>query len=248
MLLLGIIICLTGALIALLPPFPESMKYWSLLAVLAALYPLSLYRKFRQNRADYEFRLLHWYPFFMLCLWLVLAIFDPRGSAFHILFLGFFVLWSLPLSLLGLILLGLFAFHVIRRRTLRLSLLSIVAAVFIAGSISTEAMGLHQKLSAALFPPSGARHVVGNFFTAMRSLVDGQAERPRINSNRTDPLKPLVTSASSQSSTASSLAPAILQRRPRRLVRSGPEDFILLAVGLMGLYAAVLHNRARRRT
>jgi hypothetical protein len=244
MLLLGFVICLTGALIALLPPFPEGLKFWAPLTALAVLYPLILHRKFRSHRADYEFRLLHWFPVLMLGIWIVLAAFEQRSSFVHILFLGFFVLWSLPLSLLGISLLGLFAFHVLRRRSFRLSALSALIVIFAAGGVVTEAAGLHSRLSAMVFPADGQfQQKLGNVISAARSLVEGGSRRPQISAGRVE----LINGTGGSSSSSLPSVAASPMRRPRRLASSGPEDILMIAVGLLGLYAATLHNRSRKR-
>lgn len=243
MLLLGFVICLTGALIALLPPFPEGLKFWALLTALTVLYPLSLHRTFRTHRADYEFRLLHWFPLLMLGIWIALAAFDQRSSFIHLLFLGFFVLWSLPLSLLGIVLLGLFAFHVLRRRTFRLTALSALIAVFALGGIVTETTGLHQSLSATLFPADGQfQQVVGNIISAARSLIEEGGGRPQLSVGRVEMID------DTEHSSSSSAPVDISTRRPRRLAGSGPEDIVIFAVGLLGLYAGTIHNRSRKRS
>ncbi|MDD5055134.1 MAG: hypothetical protein PHZ00_02590 [Candidatus Peribacteraceae bacterium] len=225
-----------------MPPVPQGVKFWVLLTALAVLYPLSLHRKFRTHRADYEFRLLHWFPLLMLGIWIVLATFDQRSSFVHILFLGFFVLWSLPLSLLGIVLLGLFAFHVLRRRTFRLSVLSVLMVLFAAGAIATEVAGLHSRLSAMIFPADGNfQQTVESVISKARSLIGREGRCPRTSVGRIETIEGIDQSSSS------SLPAEISTRRPRRLASSGPEDVVIIAVGLLGLYAATLHDRSRKR-
>ena len=144
----------------------------------------------------------------MLCIWILLAAFDQQSSFIHILFLGFFVLWSLPLSLLGIALLALFAFHVLRRRTLRLTVLTVIIALFAAGSIVTEAAGLHGRLSATIFPADGHfRQMVDDVSTAARQLVFGNLQRSRLTDGRIETLEPLTGASSLPSSQPAALAP-----------------------------------------
>lgn len=242
LLLLAVVICVTGALIALLPPYPQGMTYWWLLAILAVLYPLSLHRMFRVHRADYEFRLLHWFPLFMLCLWLGLAVFDASFAVVHILSLGFFVLWSLPLTFLGIVFLALFVLHVLRRRTIRLVSLSLVLVLFAAGGIISAVAGYHDRLSARIFPPdSQLTQVAGDVFSMFRTLV-GVKDRSPITGGTDESSLASLSSASRIVTTSASSS------RPRRLAGSGPEDVVLIGLGLSGaLYLATLHRRAVRR-
>lgn len=152
MLVLGLAICLAGFAAALLPPIPVGTKYWAILLTVAVLYPLLLTRTFRTNRADYEFRALHWFPACIFVLWFMLQLIAPRIEIVRILNLGFFFLWSLPLVALGITFIIIFAIHVLRRSRLRVTMLSIVLALFAAGAVYGHMAHLNTKLQAAMYP------------------------------------------------------------------------------------------------
>lgn len=159
MLLLALVMCATGILVALLPHLPAGMPYWAGLFLATLLYPLALARTFKLNRADYEFRILHWFPFAMAVLWIVFELIGSKAYILHILQLGFFFLWSLPLVALGICFLILFSVHVIRRRRVRIAFLSVFLALFTVGAVASEAMGWDSKIRRAVYPkdlPSSA--------------------------------------------------------------------------------------------
>lgn len=151
-LLLALVIGAAGFLVSLLPAYPAGMPYWAILLTIFVLYPIIFTPTFRNNRADYEFRLLHWFPAAILLLWLVLQLSAPKFKILHILNLGFLFLWSLPLVALGIVFIIIFAFHVIRRCTFRVTALVLLLALFIAGAVSAEGLGWNNKLQAAIFP------------------------------------------------------------------------------------------------
>lgn len=152
MIVLGLAICLAGFAAALLPAVPLGTKYWAILLTISVLYPLVLARTFKTNRADYEFRILHWFPAGIFILWFILQLIGPRVEIIRILALGFFFLWSLPLVALGIAFIIIFAVHVLRRSRLRVTVLSLVLALFAAGALFAEGTGVNSRLQAALFP------------------------------------------------------------------------------------------------
>lgn len=239
--------CLSGAAASLLPALPEGFFPWAMVTALFVIYPLLLRRVFKTNRADYEFRLLHWFPAGILFLWFLLAIFDADVQAAHILFLGFFILWSLPLVILGIFFLLLFSIHVIRRRVVRIVSLSVLLLVFAVAGASSDVTGLNARLSAAMFP-SGIHFplALNDAFRSARFLVNGGPDVVGFGS--------VDTSSSSaghrgrSASSVASLPPALRsERKPEHLAKSGPEDFFLIGATLVALYAGVLHFRIKRR-
>jgi hypothetical protein len=148
---LAAIVSAYGVLLSLLPHFPQGVLYWMILMVVSFLYPIVLTPTFRSNRADYEFRFLHWAPALMTLLWLILEVFSGY-KAILILQLGFLYLWSLPLVVLALTLIILFCLHVIRRQSMRVPVIGGLLAAFFALSISAEAFGWNTPMQTALFP------------------------------------------------------------------------------------------------
>ncbi len=152
MLVLSLAICIAGLAAALLPTIPTGTKYWAILLTLSVLYPITLGRTFKTNRADKEFRVLHWFPAGIFILWFILQLIGPRFEIIRILTLGFFFLWSLPLVALGITFIIIFAFHVIRRSRFRVTILAILLAIFTAGALYAEAARLNPRLQASIFP------------------------------------------------------------------------------------------------
>ncbi len=159
LLVLAIAIAVAGIAASLLPKLPAGLPYWLGLLFLSAVYPLILTRTFKENRADYEFRMLHWFPAAIFVLWGILEMLSPRFKPLYILELGFLYLWSLPLVVLGIAFIILFALHVIRRSRLRVTVLSLILILFCAGAVAAEAMNWNAKLQAVIFPKNSTEFV-----------------------------------------------------------------------------------------
>lgn len=152
-LVLAVVIVIAGFTASMLPSLPQGILLWAAAMAVTVLYPLILGPTFRDNRVDYELRLLHWFPAGIFFLWLLLEGFGPKLHFAHILKLGFFFLWSLPLVALGLIFLILFALQVLRRHVLRITLLSVLLGLFLLGAVygeffSRETFRMKRKLEA----------------------------------------------------------------------------------------------------
>ncbi len=152
LLILALVIALTGIAVSWLPALPDGLLYWGVIFIASVVYPLALMPLFRVNRADYEFRFLHWFPAFMLLLWLALQALGHLYAIAIVFLLGITYLWSLPLVFFGAFLIIFFALHVIRRRTVRVGATIILMALFLAGSVATEAADWNQALAASVFP------------------------------------------------------------------------------------------------
>lgn len=255
MLFLGLAMCVTGFLLALLPKLPEALPYWIALSVLTLLYPGVLARTFKENRADYEFRMLHWFPFAMTLLWVALQFLGPRAKFLYILQLGFFFLWSLPLVALGIAFLILFSVHVIRRSRVRILFLSFFLAVFTVGAVASEAMGFDSVLQEKIYPEhpefmDSAMQAMKDLRSAV-AVVTGTAE-PSTSSSASSSVS---TSSSSTSSSVRSMiaiassktASSLSSVKPAQLPKSGPETAGVLGTTLLALYMGTVHIRARRR-
>lgn len=266
MVLLGLMICAAGFLASLLPHLQEGLVPWSICLLIFVLYPLIFQRSLRENRADYEFRMLHWFPAGIMFFWALLEVFGPRAKFVHILQLGFLYLWSLPLVAMGLLFSILFAVHVIRRSALRVTVLSIFLVAFTAGAIAAEAEGWNPRLQAALLTKDGTvAQIAGAGYQALVQAFQrsGTGTTPTVvalqGSSASAGLSSSASSARVSSRSSSSLPvtslssssrrpPTILaDKKPGKLPKSGPESAGLIAVSLLGLYSAVLHRRARKR-
>lgn len=152
LIVLGIAICLAGIFLSLLPDMPMGLMYWGIGFLIALLYPFVLRRTFRANRADYEFRLLHLFPAGMFAVWMVMQVSSPYLKIAEILKLGFFYLWSMPLVFLGLFFIGVFAAHVLRRKSQRIFAMLLIAGLFFATGSAAESLRINPELSRAIFP------------------------------------------------------------------------------------------------
>lgn len=264
MIFLGLVICVAGIAAALLPAIPEGTMYWALLLGLSILYPLILARTFKSNRADYEFRVLHWFPACIFMLWFVLQLLSPRFDIIRIFALGFFYLWSLPLVALGIAFMSIFALHVLRRSRLRVTTLVVFFSLFTIGALYAESANLNPRLQAMVFPDKPQLFAsVRASLVRLRASLGMQSDvsvlqiarsesssSSRIASSFRSRNVVAVTSSLSSSmsrSAVASLPPVIADKNPGHLTKSGPEDIAVLGLTLLAGYAAVLHARAKKR-
>ncbi len=259
MVVLGLLIGVAGFAASLLPPLPTGMAYWAMCMVLSVLYPLFLAGKFKSDRADYEFRLLHWFPASIFALWMVLQLLDGKFRIVHILNLGFLFLWSLPLVALGIAFLIIFALHVIRRSTVRIALLSIFLFLFTAGAVAAEAGGWNRMLQRNIFPADlSVIATTTRAFNAAKTYVaslffsqSGTGMVAVTGSSSSASSAVAVTSSSSSSRAiavvTSSRSSSVSSSKPTKLPASGPETAGVLAATLMALYAATVHRKTKER-
>lgn len=263
--ILAVVTLLTGIICAILPPITQSVWPWAVAFIISIIYPLSLYPLFKERRADYEFRALHFVPALMLVLWLVfqvIASFRPSlAGIVHWYTWG----WTLPAVALSFYAFIWFCLHVIRQRIERLTTLVPLLLAFLIFSIA----GIHYSL------PSR--------FTAMLWKVPGQTTSGGV----------IAGTQSSQTTSAPSsiqeqvwqMQQRVMKRRQERLANSqgtvdlhAAKDGAMIAVnglpqiiasgsssstpphlpssgagteamllGAFAAYCAVLHERAKRR-
>lgn len=151
--LLGVVIAATGLLTASLPHLPQGALPWSVLFVLALIYPLSLYSLFQRRRADNFFRRLHWFPAFILLVWLLMEGISLGSEEEHTFRLTYTWGWSLVPVVLGFFLVIVFCLQVIRRRVTRLFFLSLILIPFTAMALLSEKEGRvwNQELASVLW-------------------------------------------------------------------------------------------------
>jgi len=249
MISLALVMCIAGFLIGVLPDLPLAFPYWLLIALLTLAYPLALSRTLRANRADYEFRMLHWLPFIMSILWIAFQFLGPKARILKIFQMGFFFLWSLPLVAVGIAFLIIFSVHVIRRRRIRIIVLSLFLALFTIGAVTSEAMGFDYHIRRTIYPEypklmATVQDTVHNLRTAIATLT-GTAAETSSSSRSSSSVRSVIaiTTSSAAMNTASSLSSV----RPTKLPASGPEAAGMLAATLLGLYMASVHMRAKKR-
>jgi hypothetical protein len=246
--LLAVVTCFTGFFISLLPHIPEGLPYGVLLFLLTLLYPVLLSRTFKSNRADYEFRLLHRFPAFMVALWIVFELIGSSAWIFHVLQLGFFYLWALPLVALQIAFLIVFAFHVLRRKNTRIVLFTSIFLVFILGALSSEAMGWNSSIQKFLYPKTFDVTLMANrvysearsylaLLTGTSDDVVGTGSSSSMSSSKTVAVQ----------SSASSLPALMTSSKPTSLPASGPESAAVLFATLLAIYMGTLHLRAGKR-
>lgn len=150
--LLAIATIATGVVVSTLPHLPEGFFPWSLVLLATILYPAIFYPLFKNNRADYAFRALHFAPVALTLLWMFIEIAllkDPRFSVVHNIYAWG---WSAIAVSVVFLFLGIFCLQVIRRRIPRLALLVLLLAPFIAVAyVSEKRMQWHPRLAALLW-------------------------------------------------------------------------------------------------
>lgn len=246
----------SGFIASILPQYPAGFTAWVVCMTCAVLYPILLTHTFRENRADYEFRLLHWFPACIFTLWIIFEFIGSKAGFLHILQLGFFFLWSLPLVALAIAFLILFSLHVIRRWIPRITILALMLILFTVGSVMAETWNLNPRLQRIVFSEKESMYAsVRDVASAgIRSLIAIVRHPTHIE----DSPKPHVIAKDSRSSSvstidvdglqmSSSMPPAIAVRKPRGLSSSGPEDVAVLFLTILAMYSMTLHMRARRR-
>ncbi|OGJ64972.1 hypothetical protein A3A67_00660 [Candidatus Peribacteria bacterium RIFCSPLOWO2_01_FULL_51_18] len=243
MLLMSIVICATGVAASVLPSSPKGLVPWAVLFGISLVYPLLFQPTLKANRADYEFRLMHWFPAGIFLLWILLEFFGPRFKSVHILQLGFLFLWSWPLVALGITFLIIFSVHVIRRSAFRVTFLSLLLTAFTVGAVFTEAKSWNPRIQAFLFQDA-PRQLAGTF-KQTGSIVDylrgTKAGRPIAQTGSLG-----VGFASSGTSVSFSSQNDKL-KKSRKLTKSGPESAGFMTVTLLGFFASIVHARAKKR-
>jgi len=150
--LLGVVIALTGILLATLPSLPDGVLPAGLLGLITIVYPLILSPMFRKNRADHLFRMLHWFPFMMVLIWFVIEMAAQYVSLARTVSDAYVWGWTLPLVALGFLSIFFFCLHVIRRRVPRIFLLLATFIPFVAlAMVSESGANWDQELASILW-------------------------------------------------------------------------------------------------
>lgn len=219
--ILGAVMSLAGIVLGVLSAVSSPGFLWIGAFLVALAYPLMLYPHFRERRADYEFRLLHFVPAMLLLLWLLLTVlsgFFPFLAAVRgALMIG----WALPLVLIGFALLAWFCVHVLRQWPQRLGMLL------------------------AIFVPFALVGLLGDRFdwnVQVASLIDSRAGTGSTASSR-----PIAANTSSSiASTASRSSRPIIAQKPPVLPHAGG-GIEFFAIMVPAATSAAVHVRAMRR-
>lgn len=130
--LLAVIIMVTGFVLASLPPLPQGSIPWAIVFVLTLLYPAVLMPFYRRERADHEFRSLHWFPMTMTLVWLMFALLAWFVPATRIALSAYTWAWLLPMVSFAVLGLLLFCSKVIRQWAKRTVLVLLAFVPFAA--------------------------------------------------------------------------------------------------------------------
>ena len=271
LIILGLVIAVTGFLIATLPPLPGGILPWAVLMALSVAYPILLTPFFRARRADTPLRWMHWFPAAMLLVWFLIeaaTLYLPILSTTQAVYT---VLWTLPAVALGILTLVLYCLNVIRRRVPRISALLLTFIAFVALGVTSVRGGEWDKQLASTFWNadiwsmlgtgsilSGSGSSAGEIAASAepseerwrQKLRALQRRGEREAARRSQEAMEGSSSSAPRSARSSSSSSGPLWRSassaPAALPSSGPVVEIL-ALTLLALYTGVLHDRVRRR-
>ncbi len=269
---LAIAIATVGIVLSLLPDLPQGLYYWLALFIATGLYPLVLTPVFRENRADYEFRLLHWVPAAMTALWAILQVVGLFIDGTSDLMGWFRFLWCLPLVGIGFLLLIIFCNAVLRRRQLRISLLILAFILFAGFATVASSKRWNERLQAYLTHEdvhvplddasvsSGEVIAMASSSSSRASQVVGRSSSSVRTSSSARTSSSSKMSSSSRSSSSSKQGGAIGKNvkdlpKPKppvkadpapKLPKSGPETAAGV-IAILGLYCGVLQVRVIKR-
>ncbi len=149
-LLLAISIVMAGVACAVLPAPASAPVLWVILFALSIAYPLSLYPLFKERRADYVFRAMHFLPAAILFVWLMLQLLNASFPAARTLTHWYVWGWSLPVVTLSLLGVLWFCLHVIRQRRQRMTYLAALFVPFLIIAMAGENQQWPQTIASLL--------------------------------------------------------------------------------------------------
>lgn len=269
--LLAVITATTGLVLALMPHLPAGLLLWAVLLFLTVLYPIVLSPLFIKRRADIPFRVLHWFPAFMVVLSIIfqmIALYFPDAEFLNRIFTWS---WSLGAVLVGFISLIVFSVSVLRRKTQRVAIfLSILSPFVLLALLSQTMFDWNRPLQATLlqgdwwrvFDMAGTSSSGGliadtgsgdsNLEPSEDSAEERWRERLRAIEERRERIaarlkenkdnKPVAVTSSS----SSKVAMGQTSSKPAHLPHSGFEWQTIIAV-MVAAYCGVLHQRAKKR-
>lgn len=223
--LLGAAMALAGIVIAVLSWLTSPWLLWIAAFFISVAYPLILYPHFRERRADYEFRLLHFAPAIFLLIWMVLTILSSAVPGLSLVrsFLTF--AWALPLVIVGFALLAWFCLNVLRQWSKRLASLAAILVPFALLGLFGQRFEWNKQIAAVFDMPTGSGSVSSGPIAAA-SARSGVSIMSRGMSSRG----------------------VIGQVPPPHLPHAGPEDLALFSLLVPAATSAAVHLRAMRRS
>jgi len=238
-----------GVLVRFLPPFPDLGFLWGGMWLVSLLYPLLLFPIFRERRADYAFRMLHFLPSILLLLWAALSALRLSGVSLGVFFAWYTWEYGVLPIIVSFLLLFLYCFHVIRQRVRRSIALSFFLLVFVVPSVHSQFGSWRDLLASSTEVPSEDPSSSVN--TDPSSSLGEEVWRMRLRrmhrrQGRLGREDGLVDRPALSLEVVSVLANASSSSTPPRLVSSGM-GFEWSVVVLLALYTGILHARARRR-
>lgn len=153
--LLGLMIALTGAVAAFLPPVSVTILPWTIAFAVTLVYPLVWYPIMKERRADYEFRALHFVPALILLLWLMLDLFVSFRPDWQVMQSVYTWSWTMGIVAAAFVLLVLFCVRVIRQWLPRIGLLLLVFIPFALLSRVSEMNGWDRQVAMTLWDGQG---------------------------------------------------------------------------------------------
>ncbi len=260
---LAVVLALTGLAVAVLPVLPAGIVWWSIALILTLAYPLSL----KSRRADYPFRALHFAPFILLLIRLLLDI----GSSFYAGLSRAASLyswgWAAPAVLLAFLALMVFCIRVLRQRDMRLRLLAALFLPFLFLGLFSEFTGWNDKMARLLGgkstiiavepEPEPVTETGANLEPSVDAaeerwramLRDRELRRTQLEGSGSMAVARGPGHALSLSGTAAIVPPPpaiVASVSPPSLVSAGP-GMASVALTFAALYCGILHYRARRR-
>lgn len=152
---LGVAMALAGIVVAVLSFVSAPWLLWIAAFFVSVAYPMVLYPHFRERRADYEFRLLHFTPAVVLLVWMLVTIAEPVLPAFAFVRTILTFGWALPLVFLGFVLLAWFCIRVIRQWGRRLGALGLVFVPFAVLGLAGETFEWNRQVAQLLETGTG---------------------------------------------------------------------------------------------
>ncbi len=230
--LLASSIALFGIALSVIPSPSVSLLPFALLFFLGMIYPLSLRAYLRFHRADYELRVLHYYPVAMVLFVALLARLSSVHPLFTVLLRGASLLSFLPLILFAFVLLAFFAVHVLRRFVLRLFGLMVLFSFYLTIILSPSSSSFLQD----------ARH----FLASPQEYHRATLVPKRVFEYGTSLFSALLMSPEQEEPSSRSSA-SLSSSRPSSLAHSGPlQELALLLLLFPVLLSGALHRRWMR--
>lgn len=221
---LGLLIALSGAVVAFLPPVSVSIWPWAVAFALSLVYPLVLYPMMKERRADYEFRALHFVPALILLLWLALDLLVTFRPGWQVLQSLYTWGWSVGVVAAAFFLLVWFCLRVIRQRIPRLGWLTAIFLPFVLLSQLSERQDWDRQVAMTLWDGQGLQSgtgqiAVGGTSSNLDPSSDGAEEQWRAELRRMERRRQRIQEERSSSTLSES--PVVAGAKTGTVIASG---------------------------